>query len=118
MLICPAASASRMRIISRYLQKIAVVSYDEKTIALEWSYTDGKSDLINITQWTDQGNQMKEVLKEGKATIAWRPLEPRDFKQTVSILNESTDVKKRYMVTAIKFQFHLIAQLGDICCFE
>ena len=61
----------------------------------------------------------KEVRKQGKKSSARRPLEPAEFVSTLSILNESRDLKKKYMVpTALRFQFHMVARLDDICRFE
>jgi len=60
----------------------------------------------------------KEVPKQGKSS-ARCALEPAEFVSTLSMLNQSRDIKRKYMVpTSAKFQFHMVGQLNDICHFE
>jgi hypothetical protein len=61
----------------------------------------------------------KEVRKQGKKSSARRPLEPAEFLRTLRMLNESHDIKRKYMVpTAAKFQFCMVGRLDDTCRFE
>ena len=55
-----------------------------------------------------------EVQQQGKASSARRPLEKKEFEQLITLLEDSPDIIKKYMVTAAaKFQFTMIARIDD-----
>mmetsp|Transcript_6791 Transcript_6791/g.11328 ORF Transcript_6791/g.11328 Transcript_6791/m.11328 type:complete len:265 (-) Transcript_6791:192-986(-) len=57
----------------------------------------------------------KETRKQGRKSKADRAIEPSDFVQTISILENTQDYNKRYRHPAmIKTQFHFIARGDDI----
>ena len=51
--------------------------------------------------------------------MARRPLEAAEFEQTLELLEESADIKKKYMVTAAaKFQYTMVARVDDTAHFK
>jgi hypothetical protein len=70
------------------------------------------NDLIKLVK-------KKEVRKQGKKSLARRPLEKSEFEQTLSLLEESADIKRKYMVTtAAKFQYTMVARVDDTANFK
>lgn len=61
----------------------------------------------------------KEVRIQGKISAARRPMEKNEFEQMISLLEESADIRVKYMVTAAaRFQFAMIGRIYDIAHFE
>ena len=70
------------------------------------------NDLIKVVK-------KKEVRKQGKGSQARRPIEAAEFEQTVHLLEQSDDLKRKYMVaTAAKFQYAMVARVDDTAHFK
>ena len=61
----------------------------------------------------------KEVRKQGNKSLARRALVAQEFEQTVRLLEESDEIKIKYMVaTAAKFQYTMVARVDDTANFK
>ena len=79
---------------------------------MQWNVETGTGNPTRSVQVNELIKWVKklEVRKQGKASSARRAIEAPEFEQTIEILQESEDIKKKYMVTtAAKFQYAMVA---------
>ena len=88
---------------------------------MQWNVETGTGNPTRSVQVNELIKWVKklEVRKQGKASSARRAIEAPEFEQTIEILQESEDIKKKYMVTtAAKFQYAMVARIDDTAHFK
>ena len=88
------------------------LSYYMPNRLMQWNVATGTGNPTRSVQVNELIKWVKklEVRKQGKASSARRAIEAPEFEQTIEILQESEDIKKKYMVTtAAKFQYAMVA---------